>query len=146
LRNHKYGAVRTNGYASKAEADYAAELKLRRLCGLIHDVSRPEPIHLTAGIRYQPDFTFTENGQRVWVDVKGVETPAFRLKARLWAVYGPGLLRVVKRNGRVFEVDREITGAGAVGLPAVASRRLAPASPSPRSPHRTPQTRHASRP
>jgi hypothetical protein len=122
VRAHKYHAVRTNGYASTAEADYAAELKLRRLCGLIHDVSRPEPIHLTAGIRYQPDFTFTENGQRVWIDVKGVETPAFRLKARLWAVYGPGLLRVVKRNGGGFEVDREISGVGEPGVAAPASR------------------------
>jgi hypothetical protein len=116
VRAHKYGAVGTNGYASKAEAAYAAELKLRRMCGQIHDVQRPEPIHLTAGIKYQPDFSFTEDGRTVFIDVKGVETPVFRLKARLWVVYGPGLLRVVVRNGKGFMIDREIVGAGVPGV------------------------------
>jgi hypothetical protein len=139
VRAHKYHAKATNGYASKAEADYAAELKLRRMCGLIHDVSRPDPIHLTAGIRYQPDFSYIEAGQRVWEDVKGYEPAVFKLKARLWAVYGPGLLRVVKRNGRVFSVDREIAGAGISGVPSasgrhspsrgIGGRRAAPAAP-----------------
>jgi hypothetical protein len=35
------------------------------------------------GIKYEADFSYYENGKRVIEDVKGVETTAFKLKAKL---------------------------------------------------------------
>ena len=117
MRRHKFGAVRTNGYASKAEAAYAHELILRACAGDVVDIEEQPRVSLVAGITMVPDFTFREFIKEppqfwhwVWVDVKGVETPVFRLKCKLWAVFGPGLLRIVKAKGRSFYVDREIKG------------------------------------
>ncbi len=109
VRRNKYAAVRSGAYASKAEAAYAGELKLRRHAGQITGLVMQPVVYLTAArIRYVADFLFLEDGQQVWVDVKGMETPVFRLKARLWKHYGPGVLRIVKRQGENFVVDREI--------------------------------------
>ncbi len=35
------------------------------------------------GIKYEADFSYYENGKRVVEDVKGMETPVFKLKAKL---------------------------------------------------------------
>jgi hypothetical protein len=107
-RRSKYGNVRTEvdgiRFDSQAEARHYGDLRLRERAGEIADL-RPAPAQPTkerfalgAGITYTPDFTYVEGGKRVAVDVKGVETESFRLRAKLFRARYPDIdLRVVKR-------------------------------------------------
>lgn len=118
-RRNKYGAVgvREHGryYASGAERDYHAELKLRELAGDVRAIVVQPVVELVAGIKYRPDYFYEvrANGsgwRKIWVDVKGVATREFLLKCRLWREFGPGTLKIVKRQGRraAFVTVREI--------------------------------------
>ncbi len=125
-RVSKFGAKPTvrNGrrYASKAEADYRDYLALLERAGEIRDVEEQPVVLLEPGIKFRPDFAVTElerdhPKRRVWIDVKGVETQRFTLICKLWALHGPGPLRVVKR--------------GRSGLSFVTAREIVPAPPCP---------------
>ena len=113
VRRNKYGVAakerRTwNGrvYASRAEMLYDfIGLYPARFDGwaILHQW----PVALgPAGIRTIVDFRLArDHKEDRFVEVKGVQTPAFRLKCKLWRVYGPGPLEIVKvresRTGRV---------------------------------------------
>ena len=100
---HKYHAKRTEfqgrSYASKAEAVHAMRLVLDT------DVDwwlRQVGVDLGEDTRYRADFLVYEHGGYVYaVDVKGMETPAFRKIKKLWAKYGPVDLHVVHRGSTV---------------------------------------------
>ena len=97
LRNSKYGAKKTvvDGikFDSKTEAEYFSQNK-----PLIKEL-QPK-IYLTkARILYKPDFLL-KSGE--YVDVKGFETPVFKLKKKLWKFYGAGKLLIIKKKGRSF--------------------------------------------
>jgi hypothetical protein len=111
---HKYGAVRTEYdgtlYASKAEAEYAFNLDLRSLAGAVLYWNQPEePLVLLDApkaadrITYTPDF-FVVLADQSWeyVEVKGMETPDWRLRLKLYKANGPpGIpLRIVYGDGR----------------------------------------------
>jgi len=93
-RLHKYGAKRTwvDGIAfdSKAEAAYYSQLKLRDRLGEVTDVKLQEPFVVFGPkgqviCTWKADFTFwdvKEKRKRV-IDVKGVQTPLFKLKKKL---------------------------------------------------------------
>jgi len=103
-RRSKYNAVPTtyNGvvYASKKEAIFAQKLDLRLKAGELDYVLRQVPFDLGAGIIYRADFVTLKNqGMRsFWVgekksiglwevtvyEVKGMETPAWKLKHKLF--------------------------------------------------------------
>jgi len=75
-------------FDSKAEAKRYGELKLLEQAGKIWNF-RVHPVYrMTAGIKYIGDFEYIEgtgrNIKAVCEDVKGVETEAFRIKARLF--------------------------------------------------------------
>lgn len=105
---HKYGAKKTEYdgqvYPSRAEAHYAAALDLSVAAGVLRSWCRPAPVVLLDAprardrITYQPDFhCVTPDGSEYWVDVKGVLTPVFRLKQKLWKARFPDRdLRVVE--------------------------------------------------
>lgn len=101
---NKYGNKKTIvdgiNFDSKAEARYYTELKLREQAGEIEIIEIQPKVYLTdARILYKPDFLIRETqGPKVWIDVKGFETPVFKIKKKLWAHYGPGRLDIV--NGR----------------------------------------------
>jgi hypothetical protein len=112
LKN-KFGAETTfvNGhkYDSKFEAQYAAELALRKKAGDIKDWHAHESIdlrvngHLVA--TYKIDFVVEHNdGSTEYVETKGFETADWRLKWKLFeALYSgiPGVyLTVVKKSLR----------------------------------------------
>jgi uncharacterized protein DUF1064 len=83
-RRNKYGAVRTNGYASKAEARYAAKLTALKASGAILDWLEQVAIKLPGGIRYVVDFLVIGlDGTVRFVEVKGYPTAAYKLKMRL---------------------------------------------------------------
>ena len=102
-RQHKYRAKPTiykgRKYASKAEAAYAARLDADP------DVMwwlRQPAFDLGEDTRYRADFLVGELGSGhlfvYAVDVKGVETDAFKRIKRLWQKYGVMPLHVVKRG------------------------------------------------
>lgn len=99
-------------YASKAERLYAeilwGRLKQRTIQLLIEQptlwLGVPENV-------YRPDFFVMVNGQCQFIDVKGVETPAFRKVKKLWASYGQCPLHIIKRKGSKFHLIEVIGGA-----------------------------------
>jgi hypothetical protein len=93
-RRNKYGAESSwiNGirFASKAEARYYQNLVYRERLGEVTDVKLQEPFTVLGPkgqvvCVYRADFVFwdvKEGRQRV-IDVKGMQTPLFKLKKRV---------------------------------------------------------------
>lgn len=90
--HNKYGARKTEYagvmYDSKREAEYAHELDLRvRAHDIVswqRQVKYPMVVNDKLITTYVADFVITlGNGHIEIVDVKGVETPVFKLKAKL---------------------------------------------------------------
>ncbi len=102
----KYHAVRTtlDGYTfdSKAEAKRYGELRLLEKAGLIRDLTvhprYPLEVNEVRICVYVGDFSYIEHvkGQyytrdrSVIEDVKGVKTPAYRIKKKLFEAIHPG--------------------------------------------------------
>lgn len=85
---HKFGAVRTevNGrkYASKAEARYAQKLAVQKAAGQVIGWLEQVPFHLPGGVKYVCDFqVFEADGTVRFVEVKGMETPVWKVKKKL---------------------------------------------------------------
>ena len=107
-RRAKYNAKRTEYrgvmYDSKAEADFAAELDLRKRAGYICDWARQVPFYLFAHGQLIGkiilDFAALEHsGSYEYFEVKGVETALYRWKLKHLKVQHPGLkLTVIKRG------------------------------------------------
>lgn len=99
-------------YASKAEMEYArllnAIMVLEKNIAFIREQPRIE-LGLPENI-YVPDFAvwYVGEDKPMFIDVKGMETPAFRRAKKLWAKYGPGRLRIIKRRGKKFVCTEEI--------------------------------------
>lgn len=72
-------------FDSKREARYYEQLKIRKSTGEVAYWLRQVPVHLPGGTKYVVDFLvfFTDVDRAPeYVDVKGRETPVFRLKKR----------------------------------------------------------------
>ena len=90
-------------FDSKMEAARYQELKLMQHAGIITELRAHEcfPIvvndHFIAN--YIPaDFTYTEDGQRVVEDVKGMRLDLYKIKGRLLkAIYGIDIMEITKR-------------------------------------------------
>jgi Protein of unknown function (DUF1064) len=85
-RPGKYRAVRTNGYASKLEARCAERLGIRRdaINGDIAYFLEQVPIRFSSGVKYVCDFlVFMRDGSHRYIEAKGVETAAWKIKLRL---------------------------------------------------------------
>lgn len=89
-------------FDSQAEANYYLVLRSRLQAGEITDLAVHPPYEIVEAwrdpqgkrqraIHYEADFAYTESGVRVVVDVKGVRTPVFKLKARLFQMRYPEL-------------------------------------------------------
>ena len=101
----KYGNVKTeyNGhlYDSVLEANAAAQLDLLQRIGRVMKWERQVVYTVGPGITYRCDFRveYATGTPRV-IDLKGVETPEFKLKRKLFeALHGP--LDVLKRYGDI---------------------------------------------
>ena len=100
----KYGAVRTDGFASKREAYRYRELRLLERSGIITDLECQVVFELHAPAatgtlarvgRYIADFTYIENGRKVVEDAKGVRTPLYQWKRRHFEIqYGMPITEV----------------------------------------------------
>jgi hypothetical protein len=89
--------MRTAGYHSKAEAIRAGELALLLRAGVLESVDEQVPIQLTPGFRTIVDFVCVEKGITFAEEVKGFETQRFRDVRRMWQVYGPYRMKILKR-------------------------------------------------
>lgn len=111
-RRSKFGAVRTEvdgiKFASKAEAARWVELQRLEAAGEIRKLRRQVRYELPVAdvlvCRYVADFVYQRRRGAVWQevveDVKGVETPEFKLKAKLMqAVHGIGI-EIVRPRAR----------------------------------------------
>lgn len=90
-RPQKYGNVEVvteeGRFASQREHQHWCVSKLRQRAGEIRNLERqvrfPIDVHGVHICDYIADEVFFEGQQRVVVDVKGVETPEFKLKKKL---------------------------------------------------------------
>lgn len=85
-RKRKYNSVQTTvdniKFASKAEAYCYMKLKGLQESKKIKFFLRQVPFHLPGNVKYLCDFVvFDERGVQ-FVDIKGVETPLFKLKKK----------------------------------------------------------------
>jgi hypothetical protein len=97
-KQNKYGNKSTeyNGsnYHSIKEAAYAQELDWRIKAGELREWKRQVPIDLYVGdmkiCTYTIDFVeIDKNGGEMWTEVKGFETPEWRLKWKLFEALYP---------------------------------------------------------
>lgn len=85
---HKFNAKSTVvdeiKFSSRKEARYYSELLLRQKSGEVLFFLRQTPFHLPGGVKYVCDFTiFLSEGSVEFVDVKGFETPTFKMKRKM---------------------------------------------------------------
>jgi len=97
MKRSKYGSIPTTvdgiRFDSLGEAKYYGTLKYRAILGEIAGLRLQVkfPLHVRDKLicTYIADFVYTENGRQVVDDYKGVRTPTFNLKAKLFeAIYG----------------------------------------------------------
>jgi len=100
-------------FDSKGEMLYYMLLKHQEKCGIIKDIELQPRIYLSqAKILYKPDFKYIriEKNQIIYADFKGMKTPVFNLKARLWKAYMDCPLELIVKSGRHFKLDKRIEG------------------------------------
>lgn len=97
-KGSKYGAKKVShaghSFGSKLEAATYDILKLLEKAKCISDIKCQDSVYLTdARIQYIADFSaLNEQGERVYYESKGIVTPVWAIKKRLWKKYGPGPL------------------------------------------------------
>lgn len=111
----KFGNVRTPvtigtvvlWFDSAGEADRYQQLQLLEQAGVITNLrpnvqQRKKQRFVIVGKRtYEPDYTYTENGQQVAEDWKGFATEVFKLKAALFRERYPDIeLRITGKSTR----------------------------------------------
>lgn len=87
-KRNKYNAVRVTAFDgmkfdSKAEMREYGVLRLREMVGEISDLAHHPVLVLPAGVKYEADFRYVENGRTVIEDVKGgkaTQTALFKVK------------------------------------------------------------------
>jgi hypothetical protein len=102
-------------FASKLERELFLLLKLMEKAGELKEIQVQCHVYLTrARIAYIADFKAhdVELGQDVYFEAKGFETPIWRIKRKLWTVYGPGVLRVYKAARQGVVMTEEIIPSG----------------------------------
>jgi hypothetical protein len=87
---NKYGAKKTNGYDSKAEAKRGFELEMAMRAKVIKDLKKQVRFELIPAqegerpVHYIADFTYRDlDGTLIAEDVKGVRTQVFIIKRKL---------------------------------------------------------------
>lgn len=97
----KYGnkKVSHSGYSfgSKLEAATFDILKIMERAGEIKGIKTQQSVYLSdAKIQYIADFSATSciSGEVFYYESKGMSTPVWAIKKRLWRYYGPGPLYI----------------------------------------------------
>jgi hypothetical protein len=115
----KFGSTRTtcglHSHRSKLEAAVCGLHQELVESGEYCDLVAEDSVYLTAArIQYIADLSFTvvATGERQWSEAKGFETSDWRIKRKLWTVYGPGKLNVWKGTASRPYLHEEITPKG----------------------------------
>jgi hypothetical protein len=90
-------------YDSALERALLQLLHLREKAGEIEDIKHQVTVYLTdARVMSRPDYSFVlcATGDTWYAEAKGFETALWRIKRRLWTVYGPGPLEIWKGTAR----------------------------------------------
>jgi len=107
-RAAKFKNVRANGFDSKREQKRYADLQLLERAGEITHLERQVRFQLipaqrdAAGkllereVAYVADFRYIEDGDTIIEDVKGFETPDFKIKRKLMLFRHGIRLRIIK--------------------------------------------------
>ena len=105
---HKFNAVPVLNdgirFDSKLEARYYGVLKLMQREGSVLFFLRQVPIHIkgensSPNVKYVCDFqVFFADGSVEFIDVKGVETPEFKIKKKLVESNYPIKIKILKRG------------------------------------------------
>jgi len=109
----KYKAVKVKvdgiKFDSKGEAEYYKHLLNQEKKGVLKILELQPKTYLTESrILYKPDFLILRDDREIYIDFKGIETPVFKLKKKLWKNYGLGILWLVKKSKLYFEVYEQI--------------------------------------
>ncbi len=116
----KYGRIKkeVDGivFDSTVEAEAWRILKLWEAAGAITELEVQPEFQLESGfvvdgkkvraIKYRADFLFVKDGRKTVVDVKGVQTQAFRIKAKMFKARFPQLVFEIWDRARVRELSR----------------------------------------
>jgi hypothetical protein len=100
--NARKATYNRHTYHSGREAEYAQELDWRVKAGELREWRRQVPIELCVGGKlictYTIDFVeIDRDGKETWTEVKGFETPEWRLKWKLFeALYPDRSMQVVR--------------------------------------------------
>lgn len=119
-RKEKYGRIKktVDGivFDSTCEAQAWSILKLWEAAGAITGLEVQPEFQLEAGfmvdgkkvraIKYRADFLFVKDGRKTVVDVKGVQTQAFVIKAKLFKARFPQLVFEIWGRDKVKELSR----------------------------------------
>lgn len=96
----KYNSTRIShagySFASKLEAAVFNILKVMEIAKKIQNLSTQKRVYLLRNpdIYYIPDFYFEEDGEPVYAEAKGYETPEWKIKKKLWQHFGPTRLDI----------------------------------------------------
>lgn len=115
---------RGHSFASKFEAQIFDHLRMLELGGELQDLKCQPHVFLTdARIEMIPDFTAIEikSGRRIYFEAKGFETSDWRIKLKLWGVYGPAPLRIYKMVRGGFMMTDCVIPKGKVEIPEARS-------------------------
>lgn len=88
MLRHKFHNVPTEvgnaKFSSKKEARYWEQLLLAKKSGALLFALRQVPFHHSSGVRYVVDFLeFWANGDVRFIDVKGIQTPMYKVKKKM---------------------------------------------------------------
>ena len=99
-----------HSFPSQIEANRWGQLQQLQAAGHLSELSRQPKVLLTrAAIVYHPDFKYLEAGRWIYEETKGFETEDYKIKKKLWTVYGPAPLRIMKTvKGQGISMVEEI--------------------------------------
>ncbi len=84
-----------HSHRSKLESSVCQIISLREEAGELKLIGAEVTVHLSdARIVYIPDFHCVKDGQQIFIEAKGFQTPEWRIKRRLWLAYGPAPLEI----------------------------------------------------
>lgn len=103
LKRSKYGAKRTNGFASKLESAVYEKLLEQEKLGQIKDIKCQQTVVLQEGasdvrIAWKVDFSFfnLQTNEVEYAEAKGFETADYVLKLKIWRFQKPATLYIWK--------------------------------------------------
>lgn len=111
MKNNKYHAIREGNFPSKLESAVYEMLLWRERAKEIKNIKRQHCVKMTlADISWKIDFSFEDNktGEICFVEAKGIETSDYRIKKRLWAYYGLGVLEIWKGSYKSIYLEETI--------------------------------------